>query len=74
METRKRSIVKAISWRVIATFITSLLVLLLTGEWQFAATIGLADTLLKFFIYFAHERMWTRVRYGLEDNRTEYQV
>lgn len=74
METKKRSIAKAISWRVIATIITSILALLLTGEWKFAATIGLADTLLKFFIYFAHERMWNRVRYGVEEKQPEYMI
>ncbi len=74
METKKRSIMKAISWRFIATIITSLLVLLLTGEGTFAATIGLADTSLKFFIYFAHERMWNRIRYGLEEKQPEYMI
>lgn len=74
METKKRSIVKAISWRFIATIITSLLALLLTGEWTFAATIGLADTALKFFIYFAHERLWNRIRYGLEEKQPEYMI
>jgi uncharacterized membrane protein len=74
METKKRSIAKAISWRIIATIITSFLVLFLTGAWEFAATVGLADTLLKFFIYFAHERMWNRVRYGLDEEQPEYTI
>ncbi len=74
METKKRSIVKAISWRLIATVITSVLAFMLTGEWTFAATIGLADTLFKFFIYFAHERMWNRIRYGLDEEQPEYMI
>ncbi len=74
METKKRSIAKAISWRVIAMVITSALVLILTGEWGFAATIGLADTSLKFFIYFSHERLWNRITYGREDKQPEYNI
>ena len=72
METKKRSIAKAISWRIIATAITSSLALGLTGEWTFAATIGLADTTLKFFIYFSHERLWNRITYGREVKQPEY--
>jgi uncharacterized membrane protein len=72
METKKRSIAKAISWRIIATAITSSLALGLTGEWKFAATIGLADTTLKFFIYFSHERFWNRITYGREVKQPEY--
>ena len=72
MESKKRSIAKALSWRIIATVITSSLVLALTGEWEFAATVGLADTSLKFFIYFSHERFWNRITYGRGEKQPEY--
>ena len=64
METRKRSIVKTISWRVAATLITGVVTYFLTGRLDFAVTVGLADTFVKFFIYYVHERMWTRISYG----------
>lgn len=64
MESRKRSIVKALSWRFIATFITALVAFVLTGELAFAAKIGILDTVIKFGAYFAHERLWVRVSYG----------
>lgn len=64
METPKRSIAKTISWRVVATLITGVVTYLLTGRLDFAVTVGLADTLVKFFLYYAHERMWTRILYG----------
>lgn len=72
MESKKRSVAKAISWRVIATVITTVLALALTGRWEFAAAIGLADTSLKFFVYFAHERFWNRVNFGREEKQPEY--
>ncbi|MDH3997301.1 MAG: DUF2061 domain-containing protein [Desulfuromonadales bacterium] len=72
METKKRSVVKALSWRVIATIITTSLALALTGRWEFAAAIGLADTSLKFFVYFAHERLWNRINFGRDKKQPEY--
>ncbi len=64
METPKRSIAKTISWRVAATIITGVVTYILTGRLDFAVTVGLADTLVKFFIYYIHERMWARISYG----------
>ncbi len=64
METPKRSIAKTISWRVVATIITGGVTYFLTGRLDFAVTVGLADTGVKFFSYYAHERIWTRILYG----------
>ena len=72
MESTKRSIAKSISWRLLATIITVSIALTITNQWELAATIGLADTTLKFFIYFAHERTWNRINFGREQNQPEY--
>ncbi len=64
MDTHKRSIAKTISWRVVATVITGVVTFILTGRLDFAVTVGIADTLVKFLIYYVHERMWTRISYG----------
>jgi uncharacterized membrane protein len=64
LESHKRSIAKTISWRVVATIITGTVTWFLTGRLDFAVTVGLADTFVKFFIYYAHERTWTRISYG----------
>jgi adenylylsulfate kinase len=65
METRRRSILKAISWRAIATLITVAVVYMFTGEVKSALTVGLADTTIKFGAYFFHERTWSKIRYGI---------
>ncbi|WP_084211688.1 DUF2061 domain-containing protein [Geoalkalibacter subterraneus] len=57
MKTTQRSRAKAVSWRLLAVVLTSSLVYAWTGEGSFAATVGLADTVVKFFIYFGHERL-----------------
>jgi len=72
METTRRSITKALSWRFLATTITTGLVYAVTGQGDFAAGIGLADTLLKLFIYFGHERLWNRIQYGRVEREPEY--
>ena len=64
METPKRSIAKTISWRFVATIITGGVTYFLTGRLDFAVTVGIADTFVKFFTYYAHERMWSRISYG----------
>jgi len=64
MDSTQRSLAKALSWRLVATVITSALVYLFTGELEFAAKVGLADTTLKFVTYFGHERIWNRISFG----------
>ena len=73
METRWRSVVKALSWRFIATFITAGIVWALTHEWKFAATVGLMDTSTKLFVYFFHERIWLRIPFG-KVKRIDYEI
>ncbi len=58
-----RSILKGISWRIIATADTVAVVLLitcLTGNCSLnnAITIGVSEFLLKLLIYYFHERLW----------------
>lgn len=72
MESTRRSIAKALSWRILATLITTSIAYALTGKGEFAATIGLADTLFKFFVYFGHERLWNRIPFGREEKQPEY--
>ena len=74
MESTKRSIAKSISWRLLATVITASIAWGITKQWELAATIGLADTTVKFFIYFAHERTWNRIDFGREQKQPEYVI
>ena len=64
LELRRRSLVKSVSWRILAGFITAGVALALTGELAFAAKIGVVDTTVKLGIYFLHERVWNKISYG----------
>lgn len=73
METKRRSLAKAISWRALAVLITTAVVYVLTNELRFAFEIGAFDTAAKLGIYFVHERVWQRVPYGKIDS-PDYQI
>lgn len=57
-ESRLRSLLKATSWRIIATITTGLIAFSVTGEVGTAMMIGSIEFGLKFVIYYAHERAW----------------
>lgn len=76
MESRKRSIAKALSWRVVAVFITSCVAWGVTREITLAVEIGVIDTLIKLGVYYGHERLWLRIHFGktLPPPPPEYQI
>ena len=60
--SRVRSLAKALSWRITATFTTAAIAYAITGQLDTAAMIGGIEFILKFAIYYGHERVWNRVR------------
>jgi len=63
-ETNKRSIVKGISWRVVATTTTIIIVYVFFGRLDLAIAAGMIETVLKIALYWAHERVWQKLRWG----------
>jgi adenylylsulfate kinase len=63
-ETNRRSIVKGISWRVIATTTTITIVYVFFGRLDLAIAAGLIETVLKVGLYWAHERAWFKIQWG----------
>jgi uncharacterized membrane protein len=59
-----RSLLKAISWRATGTMDTFLLSWLITGHVGKALSIGAAELLTKTLLYYGHERVWNRIRFG----------
>lgn len=59
-----RSVVKAISWRVIGTLDTLIVAYILTGKWLLASSIASIDFLTKLVLYFVHERLWNKIKWG----------
>lgn len=61
-----RSLLKAISWRITGSLDTILLSWLFTQNVSTALAIGLTEVLTKTLLYYFHERIWSRVRLGIE--------
>jgi adenylylsulfate kinase len=64
IETRARSLVKTISWRVAGTAVTAVLVFLFTKKLGVALAIGGFEAAGKLVVYFFHERAWNRISFG----------
>jgi adenylylsulfate kinase len=67
LERKRRSIAKAISWRILATMVTSLVVFIFTKNFTLALSVGLLEMSAKLIIYYFHERFWTNVSWGIKN-------
>jgi uncharacterized membrane protein len=65
-ESMSRSVVKAISWRILGTIDTVLIAFLISGAWRLALSIGLLESASKMILYIIHERIWCNVRWGVK--------
>ncbi|MBL47743.1 MAG: hypothetical protein CMP28_02190 [Roseibacillus sp.] len=63
-ESNLRSLLKAISWRLIATGTTILIAWLVYRDIGPALAIGGIEFFAKFFIYCFHERLWQIIPRG----------
>jgi uncharacterized membrane protein len=68
MKVKKiRSIVKTISWRIVGTIDTMLLGWLITGSATVGLKIGALELITKFVLYYLHERVWLRCKFGTDE-------
>ena len=73
MESHSRSLVKAISYRLLASTATGLLFYALNGNLKLAVGAGVLDTFIKLAIYFIHERLWNHINFG-RSRPPEYEI
>ena len=66
--TKLRSILKAVSWRIVGTLDTMALGWLITGSPLVGLKIGALELITKFVLYYIHERIWLRSEFGTKDN------
>ena len=59
-DSKKRSILKTVTWRTFSTSLGIGLVYYYTGSMEFGLTFGLVDVIIKSAAYYAHERLWER--------------
>ena len=63
-ETATRSFVKAYSYRCCGTLTTIAISFVITGSVIVSLGIGATEMIVKPFIYWCHERVWNRIRWG----------
>jgi uncharacterized membrane protein len=73
-ESHSRSIAKAVSYRILGSATTGLIVYVVTGQGSLSVGVGAADIVLKIGVYFIHERIWDRISYGRETKAPEYEI
>lgn len=70
MNSKTKSIIKTVTWRLTATLTTMILVYLFTGELKMAGTVASFEVFIKMALYYLHERAWLRVKV----NEPEYHI
>jgi len=63
-ETNIRSIVKGITWRILATGTTMAIVYIFFGNLELAVATGVLETFAKIGLYWGHEKIWQKIKWG----------
>ena len=71
METKveaKRHLAKAVTWRIIASITTAIIAWVFGLPPKAIGAVFMADLVIKFALYYAHERMWYKhIKYGVKE-------
>jgi len=62
--TRKRSVVKSIVWRIICIVVSVVVTFFLSGKWDIAVAVGTIYNVITMILYYFHERIWNRIKWG----------
>jgi len=74
VESHYRSIVKAVSYRILGSATTTGIFYILTGKASLSVGAGALDMVLKIGVYFAHERIWNHINFGRTTKAPEYEI
>lgn len=74
VEEKKRSILKALSWRATGTIDTIIISFIVTSNPLAAVSIGAFELITKTALYYFHERTWNKIEYGRKKIEPEYQI
>ena len=69
-ENKRRSALKALTWRLKGSAVTCALVYLVTHKLWLTLTVVGAEILIKLVLYYVHERAWARSEYGIIRDET----
>jgi uncharacterized membrane protein len=61
VESRTRTLLKSISWRLFGTLATFLATLSITKSLDIATAVGAIELCAKIFLFYLHERIWMKI-------------
>ena len=64
--SRKRHILKTITWRIVGTIDTTLLGWIISGDPTIGLSIGGLELCSKMILYYFHERIWYKSSFGVK--------
>lgn len=64
MDSNSRSIAKAVSYRLLGSISTALIVFVFSGNAKVSVGVGALDVVTKLALYYIHERLWNHIPYG----------
>lgn len=70
-EAHGRSLLKAVSWRIVGSIDTFVISYFVTGRLVLAASIASVETFTKIALFYFHERAWAYVPLGRADQLVE---
>jgi uncharacterized membrane protein len=65
-ETRKRSVVKSITWRIICIVVSISTAYVMTGNLDVSVAIGTVYNVITMILYYFHERAWNTSKWECE--------
>jgi len=68
MESRKRSWVKSITWRVLGIIILGAITWVFTKSWQVTTTVTVLFHSIRVVLYYFHERLWSGIDWGFKNS------
>ncbi|MBU3640594.1 DUF2061 domain-containing protein [Polynucleobacter sp. Fuers-14] len=65
-ESRKRSVSKAVTYRIVVVIMDFSVIYLLTGKIMIAVGFMIISNIYTTIAYFIHERIWNKIQWGLQ--------
>ena len=63
-DTTTRTLIKTITWRIIATVASLIIAFLISNDWKVAGSIASIQVIIHTVLYYLHERLWINIRWG----------
>jgi len=70
MDSKTRSLVKTVSWRLIVLTTAFLISWIITSDLILSVQISITLNLFNMVLYYIHERTWNKIGWGKTDNNT----